>query len=537
MKSMSTFSYLIGRQCKNYIKNLVKNPGKLTLVIIVVLSIVLMGVSMIFGSERTGARYRDIGELGIIISGILLILFCLSIYTGLENGATFFRMQDVNLLFTAPVDSRKVLGYGICKQMGTNLFVALFIVYQLPNLYQMYGISASRGWIIFVAYLFFLLMTQFCSMVLYMLCYGNSRRKNGIKKLIQVGIIVLGMLLVNDCRKGIGLWEAILNLGDVLRYMPLTGWTTSIVMGILMGEISSIWLYVFLDGLFVVGISVYILMSRVDYYEDVLASTERISEAVQEAKSGTRAKNLYKGVKSDKLKQFGIRKGNGANAIFYKQLTESRRSGKFIFGAVGISQAAVGVLAAFVVKYGLHMKSEEGLLAVLAVVIYISLFLVGISKWALELDYHYIYMFPMSGIKKFIYSALEGIIEAVITSIIIFSVAGIILGANLIVIMAVIIAKSSFEIFLIGINLLSQRLTGGIATKGIFMLVYLFIIILFEVPGIVLSVTIVTSCMKNMGIILTYGVGLIGVSIWNLIITSLIGLSANKVFSEMEFNR
>lgn len=107
--------------------------------------------------------------------------------------------------------------------------------------------------------------------------------------------------------------------------IPLAGWGTAFGMMLITGEfakgMSSLCLLLAANGVCIY----YIIRCNADYYEDVLGVTEQVFTKAQAAKEG-RVVNQKK--KPMKLKETGIGKGWGANAIYQRHRLEQRRKGK-----------------------------------------------------------------------------------------------------------------------------------------------------------------------------------------------------------------
>lgn len=169
--------------------------------------------------------------------------------------------------------------------------------------------------------------------------------------------------------------------------------------------------------------------------------------------------------------------------------------------------------------------------------LYLQVLLMRVERWSMELQCHYIYLLPISGFQKFIFSALEGCIRCLVENVIIVGLVGIILKMPISLIGLGILLRVSFELFLIALNLLSQRLIGSIANKGIFFVLYYLIAVAMQVPGILLGgyVGIRTGGgLSNINSLLEIVLGV--VIVWNMLVALIISFLANGAFNTMELN-
>lgn len=527
---MNVFFYLLRKQFKNYLISLKRNPAKIIgYLIIAAFFILVISVSM-SSKEDTTHNIRDIRELGTIILALLIFIFGAALYQGLERGATFFKMSDVNLLFTSPLSSKKVLLYGIIKQTGVNLLISIFILFQVPTLIRTYGISWSDGLVILGGYITLLIISQICSMDIYMFSNGNVARKKVVKRILNGSVLILGGLCIYKMSQGASLLNAASQILEYLKYAPFVGWIKGIIYGILTGNNYMTWVNL---GLISIGVSVMlmlILKSHADYYEDVLMATEHMEEVTQAMKKGIVNKDNLSKLKSEKIKSFGLKKGKGASVIFYKQLRESARSGKYGVGTFTIIQIITAFGGAFFLKKIEELEPRFIVLMMLGIMTYMQILFSSTERWATELQYHYIYLIPEHGLKKMFYASLEGLTKAGIEGFIIFVPLGMLLKVDPFFIMLCIITRISFQMLFLGLNILSQRIFGTVGSRGVFTFLYLFASVIAILPGVILSITISLKFGKNhvmmLAIIMTY----------NILAALIVSLFSNQIFTQMELN-
>ena len=116
------------------------NPARL---IYALLFLLLLGVSLFSGSAgyETGENFRDISELYAMVLAVYAVLTVISTMAGLQSGASFYSMSDVNFLFCAPFSNKRILIYGLVRQLGTTAIMGLLLIFQYGWISNLYGIT------------------------------------------------------------------------------------------------------------------------------------------------------------------------------------------------------------------------------------------------------------------------------------------------------------------------------------------------------------------------------------------------------------
>ncbi|WP_346916436.1 putative ABC exporter domain-containing protein [Clostridium sp.] len=521
---MKGIIYLWRTTLKNQIKDLKNHPGKLIGYIIIIALMVFVFISSAMTSNSTdGKSLRSMSELGAIIYALFMFLFISQIIQGLSSGATFFKMADVNLLFVSPVSSKKVLIYGLVRQLGMSLLISIFILFQAGVLNQMYGVKSVGVIVIFIGYFVLTFISSIMSMAIYSITSGNEKKKKIAKVLIYILVLpVVISILLNIKGGGRGI-EAIANgiNEGYLEYIPFVGWLKALIYGALIGENSNALIYIILIILGI-GLTILILMkSKNEYYEDVLQATETMYKRKEDAKEGRIVDT--KDTKKIKLKNSGINKGRGASVFFFKHMLENKRAGKFFLDNTTLIQIVI------VAIFTLTMKEVGSIVATFAMATYIQLFLTFTGRWVRELKMHYIYLIPESPLKKLLYIVSESLIKCVIDGIIIFIIAGIILGSSPIEILVCIVARFGFGMLFIAGDVLSQKIFKQVTGKGLLMLLTILALIILALPGIIGAVVL--------AIVLELGtISIIATFIWNIFISFIIMWLCKNILNNIEQN-
>lgn len=476
---MKGLSYLLITSFKNRLKSLKRKPALAVLYGVIFISIILMIIASHADTTSVSATsYKDIRILYGILALISMLYVVISSSTGLSTGSTLFSMADVGLLFVSPISSRKILLYGLLKQMGATIFSALFILYQIFNL-RKFGLDNKGIIYLFIIYAITLFFCQLLSIAIYIYSNGNPVRKN-IVRVIYYGIIamiVISVFLLQRLHGGT-LIESGLNLVDnkLFQLVPAIGWGVMFLRAGIEGDILvltvSLLLYI-LSSMVIISL---FTSGNADYYEDVLYSTEVTYNRLQNAKNG---KNTFARNVKVKEKVTGIKKGIGSSAIYYKHILERKRKSRFLFIDSYTIIASIGAGIA-----GKYISSAAAGYIILAALIYMQFFKTMIDNLALELQRPYIYMIPQKSLHKVVAASLTTILGNLVDGIIFFIVVCIVTKTSPLVNAFLALAYACAGLFFISFQLLAQRLFSGQPNKIVSITVGLGLFIVLLSPGI-----------------------------------------------------
>ena len=125
--------------------------------------------------------------LELIAGAVILLMLCLSVVNADKNAGKIFLPADVSLLFSAPLKPQSVMLFRIGMQIGTMIFMGVYLLLQLPNLVLNMGLSVWAGIAIIVA---FSIMT-FLSTLMQLLAYLLASKYEVVKKYLRKGLVVV----------------------------------------------------------------------------------------------------------------------------------------------------------------------------------------------------------------------------------------------------------------------------------------------------------------------------------------------------------
>ena len=514
---MKPLLYLTVKKAKNGIIEFVKSPARL------IVSLIFIGIivySAISSSAYQGSPYvRDIDELYAIVFAIYSIIFVMISKNGFYNGASMFTMQDVNLIFTSPLKQNTVLSYGLIQQLGRSLMLGFFILFQSGTVCTTYGVGFEALVYILMGYGVTVFLSQMTAMVIYSYTSSDDKKCKTVKSIYTAVIICFISYAVYLCFSmgGITIANLVSVAGNtVARFFPVSGMITLAVKGAIDGSVAEILYGLIYCAVFWVLYRIAVKLINGDYYEDVLKSTENSFSAIAARKEGKAAENTPKNIKTGKI---GLTKGKGAAALYEKHKIENRRSKRFILSNASLVAIAFNLAACFLFN--------DQPVAVFALSIYLMTMTVITGRWAKELSYPYIFLIPESSYKKLLYMVKSDVPSIILESILCCIPMYFICYLTVTDVIGMILARISFGLLLIGINLLLQKIFGATDKKKLMVMFYFLFILLFSIPGII------TAVMVGMAMPFYLIFAFASMAAVNLVITLLLAYFCRKLLEEI----
>ena len=515
---------------------LLRHPGKLALNLAM---IALLVFSLVSGMKRNSSGgYLDFRVLHGVYLAAMLFIMVSSVLTGVKSGATFFKMSDVNFLFVSPISPKEILAYGLVKQMLTSMFTMLFLLFYGGTAAEAFGVVPWQLVTLIAGIALMVFTIQLITLLVYSFASGRPRRVLLVKACVYaVPSILVAFILASFLANGSGmeaLYAAVAS--PYLAFMPVVGWIKGMVFGVIEGNVSGAVIYSVLNLLTLAGSIFLFARSNPDYYEDVLQATESTFQLKKSVREGRPFNN--RNVKLPKVTDTGIHHGWGANTFFFKHLRQDKRKSRipFVRTYTLVITAANLVLAVFLRSIFASDSNAfpTGMLMAgsLAVSCYILFFFNAAGDWSQELMKPYIYLVPESPFSKLIWASMSTVLKPAVDGIILFTVLGIFLRANpATAILCMLIYASTGFLFTAG-NVLSQRLFGQVANKGLLMFGYMFVLMALFAPGIGISALLYVLAGNLPGI-------LIGLPdfVWNVLVSVGIFAACRNILSTVEFNQ
>ena len=539
---MKAIIYMLRKTVKNGIIDILHHPLQLIVYLFIALTTVsgiVIALTRNIGYEQAHSDFR------ILQGAYLLILYFISIpimLKGTNASTTFFKMSDVANVFTAPISEKRILVYGVGRQMTAILMLLVCFISYGAIAVQYFSLTIWDAVLLLLGIGVMLFEVQMVTVLIFCVCNGRPARIRMMKYAIYFIIIIpIAIALIQLFAKGF-VYENLLSAVSLpyLNYIPIIGWTSGMFMGIIMGSTVNVLIYGGLLLLFAVFAILIFACSKADYYEDVLQKTESVYEFRNAIKNGNVSdKNMMSSKRKVKIGRTGINKGSGASVFFYKQLREMSRRSRIPF--ININTA---VLTAFIIIIGFALRTFENskitasmTLTITAILsCYIQFFFTVSDDWIKELQKPYIFMVPASPVKKLIMSCATSVIKPFIDGVIAFAIGGALFSASPIDILACIAVYFSCGLVYTSLNVLVQRFMGKTGNRGVLMVVYMILLFAALTPGIVVSATLFFTASAK----IPYNIFLAArlcfpAAVCNFIIAFLVFLLSKRTLNNMEY--
>lgn len=471
---MNAIPYLFLTQLKNRIREFFRKPANWVISIVFV---GLMALVLFTGNLPTDGELRDINELYAIVTALLAAMFMMITFSGLKNGASLFQMADTHTLFTSPVSPRKILFYGLFRQLGTSLLVGLFLLFQYAWMHQLYGIGIGFLFIVLVYYGVSVFAGQMTALMLYSYSSDNPKRRRLFKIVLYAICAAAAAYLCYKAYLGQpNTLPALVAAANtrILSLFPVGGWLGA-SLRLFMGDTPLMGLIPLAVFLLFIGVVTWLMMrTNTDYYEDVLGATETAFNQREAQKEGRGIDMTPQHVKTGKT---GLAGARGAAAISAKLRLEARRARKFIFEPMTLIFLIVTIVYAYFVR-------NLGIIPILFFTTYIQLFEVGNERWTRELQKPYVYLIPEPPFKKLLCLMASAFGTMALESVIQYGAIGALLQLDIATILCLIVARFGLGVLIMAGNVMYNRLLGGAKAKGVMMLVYMVMMLLLLVPPV-----------------------------------------------------
>lgn len=538
---MNALWYRLRKTVKNTLLDLVHHPVKLILYLFVAAMLLFSMLSMALMPDLDDmapelAVKADMRYLEGLYVGILALVLIPILLVGLHSGARIFTLSDVNLMFVSPLRPKQILLFGLLRQMGTALLVMVCFSAYGSMAVDAFGIPLWFAVLLLLGLAITIMLAQLLTMLLYCFSNGNRRRIRGAKMVLYaIVLLIVGAVAIRLYRAGFSMEALAAAAGDPLwEALPFIGWLKGLLFALYAGAWGQVALF---GGLFVLGVlaAVWLLVrSPADYYEDVLQNAETTYAAKQAIKEGRLGMDTNSFAGKARLKQgdTGLKRGFGASAFFFKHLREIRRRQRGLFiGRSTLFVTGIGLFMSLLMTRTGDDPVSSGIAMMSAVMmgVYLQFFTSASGEWEQELSKPFLYLAPCPPFQKLLWASMTSLIKPLIDGIIAFTVIGVAIGAKPLTVGICILLYASFGALFTTTNVLSQRLLGQLANKGLILFLYVLMILILVLPGLVVGL-VLGFCVEGMPRAL---MGL-PVVVWNLIVSAgIYGLFRN-ILHDME---
>lgn len=279
---------------------------------------------------------------------LALIFLVYQLIRATKNNVSFFKMADVNLLFTAPVKPENLLLYYMARSILPSLGGSiLFVLYGGSQMAKQFDLTFGNTAFMVLGFALFLFMVFPIRFLIYTL-----HTKYGVMEYIRGGVIglgvVLGLMILIPGFMAEKFWQGMFSwiASPWFDLFPLVGWSRGIMTYAAHGNVILSLAYIGLYGLTYFTVVKLVIRFAGYYYEDVLEATKTNEDKLdkargkQEIDEGTYSLNAKKQLA---LPDFGT----GAKAIYWRNYVHSSRQDFHpLFGIYTMGMAAIGIILA-----------------------------------------------------------------------------------------------------------------------------------------------------------------------------------------------
>lgn len=396
MKSFSILFQLEKTLLINQIKSIISNPKRVIsyLAYLIFMSwVVFVNIKNFSGqSSNVFAQYANGG----------VFIFMLMIAYGMtKKSSIYFKMSEINLIFTAPFDQRKLLMFTLLKRIPVYLLTSIYtLIFIMSMVIGMYHPSILELVISCIGYTLVLLILEplgFC-----MFAIGTRLRRpelsTGVTKKIFIALALGAFVSVvlSIRADGLSIQSIFSGLGNEwLNLLPIIGWGKALTLTAVTGISVSTYIYLgLMFGLYaLLVILTYVLGT--DYYEDVIETSELRTEQINNAKQGKYSFAIQLKKKAIKIKDtYRL-----AGAIHWKKrLLTSKSDISVYFSLETVLCLVIGVGGYFFMKDAIKYLP----FTVSGIYFYIKFLFSMNTSLDKELGMHYFYTIPDTSVKKLI---------------------------------------------------------------------------------------------------------------------------------------
>ena len=341
-----------------------------------------------------------------------------------------YRNSDVHFLFPAPLSPKQILIYAYLRTLFVQVLLNLFAVIWGGIMFRV------DIWRLALYFLFAVLIENALEAGVMLLLYGSERLQEKSRRWIVKGAYGLTGVLVcmgiySYLQEGLSLQMAMNFLNsDMVQMVPVAGWYIAVVHLLLTGPTVVSVVGTVCYGVLFAGVLVCAWRMKCTgaFYEDAIKFAEDYEEVLNSRRQGDTQKRLGKKQKFGKAHVTW--KGDGAKALFYRQLLEYKKSRYFIFDVNTLVAAIGGVGIAYLYLQGGGFSEMEPFVIPVVSAYIIFIFTAMGGKWAKELLSPYTYMIPDSPFRKLVNATAMQLVQSVVNGILITVPGAIVMGQS-----------------------------------------------------------------------------------------------------------
>lgn len=505
--------YLMKKSVINSFKKTLKRPVKAFGILLLVIYYLMIPFLVEQLITDMGLKNKE-GFVLIVSIGTLYIVLPMTLSYFKRKGINF-KNQDINFILASPTSPKQAIIYGLSKEIFINMvmqimiFIAAVFVFNISLLTTVILIAVNM--------VFSNLLRNSLAMIMYASEDITIKQKQLIKKIVYsllalFTVFLLTIVISQTIKAGFDFsYLTSVITSPVVLMFPVFGWQLGWINLMILGPtpytLISTGLY-FISSIYFTHVA-YKMVCTGEYYEDALSFSKHVSHIASKKGNITIAEIF--GRKNKRYDYKGKLKGLYAKVIFHKQITELRRSKKIILSLKDFVYLITGIgLGVASIFFDDFITSEYFFEAIVAIGMYLTVFIKTRSSWKTEFENYYIFIMPDSSINKLFRATLLENNLSFIRAIFLAVPAGIIMSASLWQIVSAIIAQTLIKVMMTYVSIYIEEIIGAKIGKVIASFInFIISIVLVIIPIVAILIIMNGMLFISFSIIVLYTIGVI----------------------------
>ena len=270
-----------------------------------------------------------------------------------KSVARLFLPADVNLLFASPLSAQGVLAFRIADTLAPTAILAIPGIVAAPTLAARLGVSVPGALSLPLAWCFTLLFSALLKMLVFELGSRHPWIRHNLRWVLYgflgaAGFVFYMVYRAQDDQSLILAAQRVFN-APWTRWVPVWGWTKGMVRYAMENNFAMTLCLLSLCVVLCITLAVAALRMRVEYYEDVLSTTELIARFAEKVTgenplvlamstvrgastardSASMAREGFRYGRGSSAAREGFRYGRGSSVYFFKALHQRARFARY----------------------------------------------------------------------------------------------------------------------------------------------------------------------------------------------------------------
>lgn len=289
---MNEFSLLFNTELKLIKNNLARIITTPKVIISYIAVLIFMSWGIISNFKHSAELPISIDNLALYLGAATFALFTVLYYVSTKQNSVVFRISEINLLFTAPVDPKKILFFNLVRKIPPAfLSSALMLVFAIPFTKRHFDPSHTELIFFFLGITMIFLILEPLSFFFFAIGtrLNKSTLSHSFAKLaiVSISALVLISASLSIYRNGLSFESLLLGVNaNYLDWIPIIGWGRHLILSVAHGVSTQtvVTLVAMISTYIILIIATYFLGNG--YYEDIISTSEQSEKIIADAKEG-----------------------------------------------------------------------------------------------------------------------------------------------------------------------------------------------------------------------------------------------------------